>query len=76
VFLSFAPLGAIETVNSLGRPIVFDETLSFLSLCVRGRAHPIALIEDAPMYLDGIIGPTMFASAGTFAPATNTSRSS
>jgi type IV secretory pathway VirB4 component len=56
VFLTFAPLGSIETVNSLGRPIVFDETLSFLSLCVRGRAHPIALIEDAPMYLDGIIG--------------------
>lgn len=56
VFLTFAPLGAIETVNSLGRPVVFDETLSFLSLCVRGRAHPIALIDDAPMYLDGIIG--------------------
>jgi len=56
VFLTFAPLGSIETVNSLGRPIVFDETLSFLSLCVRGRAHPIALIDDAPMYLDGIIG--------------------
>ncbi len=56
VFLTFEPLGCVETVNALGRPILYDETLSFLSLCVRGRAHPIALIDDAPMYLDGVIG--------------------
>jgi type IV secretion system protein TrbE len=55
-FLAFEPLGALAVRNSLGRPVVFDETLSFLSLCVRGRAQPIALIDDAPMYLDGIIG--------------------
>lgn len=56
LFLSFDPLGCIETSNALGRPVVYDETLSFLSLCVRGRANPVALIDDAPMYLDGIIG--------------------
>ena len=55
-FLSFSPLGRLETVNSLGRPLAFDETLSFLSFCVRGKSMPIALIPDEPMFLDGIIG--------------------
>jgi len=54
--LSFAPLGRLDTINSLGRPLSYDETLSFLSFCVRGKSMPIALIPDEPMFLDGIIG--------------------
>jgi len=55
-FPSFAPLGRLETVNRLGRPLVFDETIAFLSNCVRGKSAPIALLPDEPMFLDGIIG--------------------
>jgi type IV secretory pathway VirB4 component len=54
--LSFAPLGRLDTINSLGRPVAYDETLSFLSFCVRGKSMPIALVPDEPMFLDGIIG--------------------
>jgi type IV secretory pathway VirB4 component len=52
---SFEPLGWMEAVNALGRPLLYDETCSFLSYCVRGETHPIALVPDEPNFLDGII---------------------
>ncbi len=52
---SFVPLGAIETTGALGHTLLYDETISFLSYCVRGRSQPIALVPDEPMFLDGIV---------------------
>jgi type IV secretion system protein VirB4 len=55
IFPYFERLGYLPTVNRLGMRVIYDETLSFLSYCIRGRTQPIALLEDEPMLLDGVL---------------------
>jgi len=57
--LSLTRLGTNPTITEAGKPVSYDDFLSWLQRCITGNTHPIQL-PDNPMYLDAVIGGQAF----------------
>jgi len=57
--LNLTRLGAHQVITEEGKPVSYDDFLSWLQRCITGNTHPIQL-PDNPMYLDALIGGQEF----------------